>query len=388
MKIVQAAMAGTLESSDLMVKVSPVESGLDVVIHSEVYKQFGDRITEVVYETLAAFNIEQGQIIIDDKGALDCVIRARIQAALLRGSARGRYCMGKVIMKKLRRSMLFIPGSSAAMLSTAYIYKPDSIMFDLEDAVALKEKDSARLLVFHALQNPMYKDIETVVRINPLNTPFGLKDLEAAVRAGVDVIRLPKTDSPEDIHQLEREIVRIEENCGRPVGSTKLMAAIESAVGVINAVAIAKSSDRLMGIALAAFDYVMDMQTERGDGTELFYARCAVLHAARGAGIDAFDVVYADVNDEAGFLKEVDLIRRMGFNGKSLINPRQIEILHNAYAPTQEEVDYAQRVIAAAEEGERNGLGVISLNGKMIDAPIINHARVVIERKNASGIRQ
>ncbi|HED6238396.1 TPA: citrate (pro-3S)-lyase subunit beta [Enterobacter sichuanensis] len=291
-------------------------------------------------------------------------------------------------MKKLRRSMLFIPGSSAAMLSTAFIYKPDSIMFDLEDAVALKEKDSARLLVFHALQHPMYNDIETVVRINPLNTPFGLKDLEAAVRAGVDVIRLPKTDSPEDIYQLEREIVRIEENCGRPVGSTKLMAAIESAVGVINAVAIAKSSDRLMGIALAAFDYVMDMQTERGDGTELFYARCAVLHAARGAGIDAFDVVYADVNDEAGFLKEVDLIRRMGFNGKSLINPRQIEILHNAYAPTQEEVDYAQRVLAAAEEGERNGLGVISLNGKMIDAPIINHARVVIERKNASGIRQ
>jgi citrate lyase subunit beta/citryl-CoA lyase len=291
-------------------------------------------------------------------------------------------------MKKLRRSMLFIPGSSAAMLSTAFIYKPDSIMFDLEDAVALKEKDSARLLVFHALQHPMYNDIETVVRINPLNTPFGLKDLEAAVRAGVDVIRLPKTDSPEDIYQLEREIVRIEENCGRPVGSTKVMAAIESAVGVINAVAIAKSSDRLMGIALAAFDYVMDMQTERGDGTELFYARCAVLHAARGAGIDAFDVVYADVNDEAGFLKEVDLIRRMGFNGKSLINPRQIEILHNAYAPTQEEVDYAQRVIAAAEEGERNGLGVISLNGKMIDAPIINHARVVIERKNASGIRQ
>ncbi|MFH2243061.1 citrate (pro-3S)-lyase subunit beta [Enterobacter sichuanensis] len=291
-------------------------------------------------------------------------------------------------MKKLRRSMLFIPGSSAAMLSTAFIYKPDSIMFDLEDAVALKEKDSARLLVFHALQHPMYNDIETVVRINPLNTPFGLKDLEAAVRAGVDVIRLPKTDSPEDIYQLEREIVRIEENCGRPVGSTKLMAAIESAVGVINAVAIAKSSDRLMGIALAAFDYVMDMQTERGDGTELFYARCAVLHAARGAGIDAFDVVYADVNDEAGFLKEVDLIRRMGFNGKSLINPRQIEILHNAYAPTQEEVDYAQRVLAAAEEGERNGLGVISLNGKMIDAPIINHARVVIERKNASGVRQ
>ena len=289
---------------------------------------------------------------------------------------------------KPRRSMLFIPGANAAMLSTSFVYGADAVMFDLEDAVSLREKDTARLLVHHALQHPLYRDVETVVRINPLNTPFGLADLEAVVRAGVDMVRLPKTDSKEDIHELEAHVERIERECGREVGSTKLMAAIESALGVVNAVEIARSSPRLSAIALAAFDYVMDMQTERGDGTELFYARCAVLHAARGAGIDAFDVVYADIDDEAGFLKEVDLIKRMGFNGKSLINPRQIEILHNAYAPTQEEVDYAERVLAAAEEGERNGLGVISLNGKMIDAPIINHARVVIERKNASGIRQ
>ncbi|WP_437615278.1 citrate (pro-3S)-lyase subunit beta [Erwinia sp. V71] len=291
-------------------------------------------------------------------------------------------------MKKLRRSMLFLPGANAAMLSTAFIYKPDSIMFDLEDAVSLREKDSARILVFHALQHPMYREIETVVRINPPNTPFGLKDLEAVIRAGVDVVRLPKTDTPEDIYELESHIERIERECGREVGSTRVMAAIESAIGVINAVAIARCSPRLIGIALAAFDYVMDMQTERGDGTELFYARCAVLHAARAAGIDAFDVVWSDINDEAGFLHEVDLVRKMGFNGKSLINPRQIELLHNAYAPTQEEVDYSRRVIAAAEEGERNGLGVISLNGKMIDGPIINHARVVLERANASGVRR
>ncbi|ATA19261.1 citrate (pro-3S)-lyase subunit beta [Gibbsiella quercinecans] len=290
-------------------------------------------------------------------------------------------------MKKLRRSMLFLPGANAAMLSTAFIYRPDSIMFDLEDAVALREKDTARLLVFHALQHPMYRDIETVVRINPLNTPFGLQDLEAVVRAGVDVVRLPKTDTPEDIDELENHLARIELACGREVGSTRVMAAIESAIGVINAVAIARSSQRLIGIALAAFDYVMDMQTERGDGTELFYARCAVLHAARAAGIDAFDVVWSDVNDEAGFLREVALVRKMGFNGKSLINPRQIDLLHNAYAPTQQEVDHAKRVIAAAEEGERNGLGVVSLNGKMIDAPIINHAQMVLERAAASGVR-
>lgn len=291
-------------------------------------------------------------------------------------------------MKKLRRSMLFIPGANAAMLSNSFIYRPDSIMFDLEDAVALREKDTARLLVFHALQHPMYQEIETVVRINPLNTPFGLKDLEAVVRAGVDVVRLPKTDTPEDIYELERQLERIEMACGREIGATKVMAAIESAIGVINAVAIARSSQRLIAIALAAFDYVMDMQTERGDGTELFYARCAVLHAARAAGIDAFDVVWSDVNDDAGFLREVDLIRKMGFNGKSLINPRQIDLLHNAFAPTQHEVDHAKLVIEAAEEGKRNGLGVVSLNGKMIDGPIINHAVMVLERAAASGIRR
>ncbi|MBN3114140.1 citrate (pro-3S)-lyase subunit beta [Pectobacterium brasiliense] len=291
-------------------------------------------------------------------------------------------------MNKLRRSMLFLPGANAAMLSNAFIYKPDSIMFDLEDAVSLREKDTARLLVFHALQHPMYRDIETVVRINQLSTPFGLLDLEAAVRGGADVIRLPKTDSTDDVDELEQHLVRIEKACGREVGSTRIMAAIESAVGVINAVAIARSSERMIGIALAAFDYVMDMQTERGDGTELFYARCAVLHAARAAGIDAFDVVYPNVNDDAGFLKEVDLIRKLGFNGKSLINPRQIELLHNAYAPTQDEVDYSHLVIKAAEEGERAGLGVISLNGKMIDGPIIDHARRVLERAQASGVRK
>ncbi|OTQ56967.1 citrate (pro-3S)-lyase subunit beta [Gilliamella apis] len=293
-------------------------------------------------------------------------------------------------MKKLRRSMLFLPGANAAMLSTSFVYKPDSIMFDLEDAVSIKEKDSARLLVAQTLKLPVYKEhgIETVVRINALNTPFGLKDLEAVVRAGVDVVRLPMTNSAEDIHELEAHVERIEKECGREVGSTKLMAAIESAQAVVNAVSIAKSSPRLVGIALAAFDYLVDMQTERGDGTELFYARCAVLHAARVAGIDAFDVVYSNVNDDEGFLKEVSLIKKLGYNGKSLINPRQIELLHNAYAPTASEVENAKKVVEAAEEGERKGLGVVSLNGKMIDAPIIARAQKIIELAKYSGVRK
>jgi len=281
-------------------------------------------------------------------------------------------------VKKLRRSMLFIPGSNAAMLSTAFVYRPDSIMFDLEDAVSLREKDSARLLVYHAIQLTAYRGIESVVRINPLDTPYGLKDLEAAVRGGAEIIRLPKTDCAEDIHRLEREVERIERECGREVGSTKLMAAIESASGVVNAVSIATSSARMDSIALAGFDYVVDMQTQRGDGSELFYARCALLHAARAAKIDAFDVVFSDVNDDEGFLKEANFAKRLGFNGKSLINPRQIELLHKTYTPTTEELRKAERIVEAAEAAEREGLGVVSLNGKMVDAPVVLNAQRIL----------
>jgi len=290
-------------------------------------------------------------------------------------------------MTKIRRSMLFLPGSNAAMLSTAFVYKPDSLMFDLEDAVALREKDSARLLVFHALRHPAYRELEKVVRINPLDTAFGHADLEAAVRGGADIIRLPKTDCPGDVHALELQVERIERECGRAVGSTRLMAAIESASGVVNAVAIATASPRMDSIALAGFDYVVDMQTQRGDGTELFYARCAVLHAARAARIDAFDVVYADLDDDEGFLREVELIKRLGFNGKSLVNPRQIELLHNAYAPTADEVARAERIVEAAEKAEREGQGVVSLNGKMVDAPVVSSARRILQLAQISGIR-
>lgn len=285
----------------------------------------------------------------------------------------------------LRRSMLFVPGSNAASLSTAYVYRPDAVMFDLEDAVAPSEKDSARLLVFQALRHPAYQEIETVVRINELNTEFGLKDLEASVRGGADIVRLPKTETADEIHQLEAQVARIEQECGRPVGDTKLMAAIESASGVVNAVAIATATPRTIAIAIAGFDYLVDMHTKRSGGSEpeLFYARAAVLHAARAAHVGAYDVAFGDVNDDEGFLREVAIAKGMGFDGKSLIHPRQIELLHRAYAPTAQEVEYAQRVLGAAEKAHREGRGVVSLDGKMVDPPVINEAEMVLQRAQA-----
>ncbi len=139
---------------------------------------------------------------------------------------------------KLRRSMLFVPGDNAAMLSTSFVYKPDSIMFDLEDAVSPREKDAARLMVYQALRHPAYRDVETVVRINAMKSEFGQKDLEVAVRGGAQIVRLPKTDDASEVRELEERIVRIEQACGRPVGDTRIMAAIESASGVVNALAI------------------------------------------------------------------------------------------------------------------------------------------------------
>lgn len=289
---------------------------------------------------------------------------------------------------KLRRSMLFVPGSNAAMLSNSFIYKPDSIMFDLEDAVALKEKDSARLLVAHALQHPLYQEIETVVRVNPLDSEFGLLDLNAVVRASVDVVRMPKTETAQDVVDMDNAITDIEKACGREVGSTKMLAAIESPLGITQANQIATASKRLIGIALGAEDYVRNLKTERSpEGIELLFARCSILQAARAAGIQAFDTVYSNANNEEGFLKEAALIKQLGFDGKSLINPRQIELLHNLFAPTQKDVDQAKRIIEAAEEAERQGSGVVSLNGKMIDAPIIDRAKLVLERAK-SGIRE
>ena len=290
---------------------------------------------------------------------------------------------------KLRRSMLFVPGANAAMVSTSFIYQPDTIMFDLEDSVALSEKDSARMLVAHALQHPLYREMETLVRVNPLTSEYGLADLNAAVRAGASGIRLPKTDGAQDITDMETEIERIERDCGREVGSTLMLAAIESPQGILAANEIAQASKRLIGIALGAEDYVRAMKTERSpEGIELLFARSTILHAARANGLMAFDTVYSDARNEEGFLREAALIKQMGFDGKSLINPAQIARIHNLFAPTQKEVDYAEKVIKAAEDAAKAGFGVVSLNGKMVDTPIIERSRLIVQRAQTSGIRE
>ncbi|WP_035292209.1 citrate (pro-3S)-lyase subunit beta [Clostridium sp. KNHs214] len=290
-------------------------------------------------------------------------------------------------MERLRRTMMFVPGSNPGMIRDAAIYGADSLMFDLEDAVAINQKDAARLVVYNAIKTLDYGDTEIVVRINGLDSPFGRDDIEAVVRAGVDVIRLPKTERKEDIEQVEAVIEEVEKKIGRKVGSTKMMAAVESAIGVINAYSIATSSSRLIGIALGAEDYVTSMKTKRyPDGMELLGARTQIVMAARAAGIYALDTVYSDVDNEEGFRREVQLIKQLGFDGKSVINPRQIKPVHEIYSPKAKEINKSLDIVRAAREAEKQGLGVISLNGKMIDKPIIDRAERVLQLAKAVGL--
>jgi len=276
---------------------------------------------------------------------------------------------------KLRRSMLFVPGNAPSMLRDAHIYGPDSVMFDLEDAVSPREKDAARHLVFRALRDYDYAGVERIVRINGLDTPHGLEDIAAVVAGGVDAVRLPKTDGPHDIIAVERAVEAAEKRFGRPAGSVKLVAAIESARGILAVREIATASARLVAIAIGAEDFVTDLHTTRSpEGIELLAARSMIVLAARAAGIMAIDTVFTGVDDPEGFLREVRLAKQLGFDGKSVIHPSQIALAHSVYTPTAAEIAKAHRVMAAAAEAEAKGSGVISLDGKMIDKPIVERA--------------
>lgn len=289
--------------------------------------------------------------------------------------------------QRLRRTMMFIPGNNPGMMRNAHIYGADSLMFDLEDSVSMAEKDAARMLVYNAVKTIDYGNTEIVVRINPLDTPYGRTDIEAMVAAGAHVLRMPKTETAQDVTECEKVIEEMEKKHNIPVGTTLMMAAIESALGVINAYAIATASKRLIGIALGAEDYCANMKAQRTtSGAELQLARQTIVVAARAAGIDALDTVYSDVNNEKQLIYEATLIKELGFDGKSVINPRQIAPVHKVFNPTKKDIEKAKLIVAAIKEAEAKGSGVISLNGKMVDKPVVTRAQRVIELAKASGI--
>lgn len=291
------------------------------------------------------------------------------------------------VKNRLRRTMMFVPGNNPAMIKDAGIYGADSIMLDLEDSVSLTEKDAARMLVYEAIKTVDFGGAEVVVRVNGQDTPFYDEDVRAMVKAGVDVIRLPKTESAAMIQKLVKDMEAAESEFGIEKGSIGVMAAIESAQGVLHAPEIAASTPLMMGLAVSGEDYTADMHTHRyPDGEELRFARNMVLNSARAAGVYAFDTVFSNMKDIEGFYRETNYIHELGFDGKSLVNPRQIPMVNEVFNPTKAEIAQAKNVQNAIREAKAKGSGVISLNGKMVDKPVVEKAERVLATAKASNL--
>ncbi|SUY48216.1 citrate lyase subunit beta [Clostridium putrefaciens] len=282
-------------------------------------------------------------------------------------------------MKKLRRTMLFMPGNNPGMLQNAAILGADSIILDLEDAVSITEKDSARILVREAIKNVDYSSVEVVVRINPLDTKFGHLDLEVIARTKPDSIMVPKADENE-IREAHEMLNKIEEEEGFEKGSIKIIPLIETAFGLETVYNVINASNRVVAILLGGEDFTSDLGIKRTkEGEEIFYARNRVATVCRAFKIDSIDTPFTDTNDFEGLEKDTFKAKSLGLTGKSAINPRQIDSIHSIFAPTKEEINHALRVLKAMEQAEKEGKGVFSLDGKMIDAPIINRATKTVD---------
>ena len=289
--------------------------------------------------------------------------------------------------KRLRRSMMFLNAQKPGLIKDPYVYGPDSIMLDLEDAVAMKEKDAARFSLYHALQEINYRGVERVVRINGLDSDLWEEDILCSVAGGCDSIRIPKTETAEDVKKVEAVVEEAEKRFGREPGSVLIMAALESAKGVLNALEICQSSPRMFGIALSGGDYTKDLQTViTGTGVELMGARQHMIIAARAAGVQCFDTVWTNLNDMEGFRKDVETIKAMGFDGKYIINPRQIPIVHDIYTPTQKEIIFAEKVVREIDEKSAQGIGVFTVDGKMIDIAFYDGAKRTLMLARAAGV--
>lgn len=290
----------------------------------------------------------------------------------------------------MRRSMLFLPGNTPNMIINGGTLRADSVILDLEDAVAPSEKDSARILVRSAL-NALDFGCETIVRINSAETDFCDKDLAEIIPCRPNAVMPPKSSSADEMRLLDCKIAAIEEKCGIPVGTVKMIPLIETALGIENAYEIAASCERVVGIFLGGEDLSADLRCKRTKGgEEIRYARGRIVCAARAAGKEVYDTPFTDVFDDEGLVADAEFAKSLGFSGKAAIAPRHVYEINRIFSPTEAEIIYAKEVMAAIEEGNRLGKGAVSLHGKMIDAPIVERARQTLEAAeclNKGGIR-
>jgi citrate lyase subunit beta / citryl-CoA lyase len=276
------------------------------------------------------------------------------------------------------RSVLFVPGDKPRLLDKARTFAADAVILDLEDAVAPEEKVAARGTIRQALEAGTYGP-RVVLRINAFGTGLAERDLEEALAGPVSAVCLPKVDGAADIERLVLLLRSLEAQRGWPEGQVSVLALIETAQGVLNAYSIARASERLWALCLGGEDLARDLGAVRSrEGLELGYARAHLVLAARAAGCLAIDTVYTDLQDAPGLEAETRHARQLGYSGKLLIHPGQIEPVHRAFAPSTEEIAWARRVLQAFEAAIARGDGVVALDGKMIDRPVVARASEIL----------
>jgi len=378
--------------SDVHVSIEPRDSGgLEITLESRVGRYYGSSILSQTRQVCESLGVKHARISIHDEGALPFVISARIETTVRRAGlgADKKALPEKVALPeptsrdRLRRSRLYLPGSEPKYFINAGLHGPDAIILDLEDSVHHAEKDAARILVRNTLRAVDFGNCERMVRINQL--PLGFEDLTEVIPEAPDLILIPKVDRPEQVGQVDRMIdeLKSRERIERPIW---LMPIVESAVGIENAFAIATVSTNICAVTIGLEDYTADIGVAKTlQGHESQYARTRLVNAAKAAGIQAIDSVFSDVGDLPGLRLWGENSRALGFEGMGCIHPSQIPVVHEAFAPSQGEIEKATKIVTAFEEAQKRSLGVVSLGSKMIDPPVVERARKLVARAKAMG---
>ena len=381
--------------SDCAAVFTPGAGPLAVRVESSVGVLFGRAIEAAARRVAAELGAASGAIAIEDQGALDHVVAARVEAALraagfrqARSAARPPVPREPAAGPAQRRSRLYLPGNQPDFFANAGLFGADCLILDLEDSVAPTRKEEARILVRRTLEThaDFFRGAELVVRINPLSGPWGAADLAELALVLPQAILLPKCEGPEMVRELGSELDRLEAAAGDAHGRTRILPILESARGVLAAAAIASASDRLAALCFGAEDFTADIGVPRtGAGTESLVARQTIVLAAKAAGLQALDSVFADTADEEGFAAYCAASRAMGFDGVGVIHPRQIAAANRAFSPTSREIEEARAIVAALAEAEAAGSGVASRGGKMIDAPVALRASRIVDAADRKG---
>ena len=383
--VVCAGRRGPDVRSDLWVELEPRTSrGIELDIKSKVDFMYGEANRKLVLDTLKTLGVENARVTIEDTGALPFVIMARLETAVRRSSfivhrssflpAPGPSFARPSARDRWRRSRLYLPGNEPRFMLNARIHKPDAVILDLEDSVPPEDKDAALLVVRNALYALDFGDCERMVRINQL--PAGLEEVEALVQAGVNVLLIPKCESGEQVKEVDARITSSLAPSPSPLApDVWLMPIIETCEGMFKAREIAAASPRIVALTYGLEDYILDLGgIKTPAGLESLWARSQVANAAKAAGLQAIDTVFADIEDMNALRQSCRAAKEHGFEGKGCIHPRQVPVVNEEFTPSAAEIEKAQRIVLAFKEAQAQGRNVVSVESKMIDPPVVERA--------------